>query len=123
VLGKNKIGCITFSSLAQGILTDKYLSGIPQDSRAASTRGNGAINGDMITEEILHKVRQLNAIAHQRNQTLAQMALAWVLKDERITSVIIGASKPEQVLDSVQCLQNISFTKEELNTIDSILAQ
>jgi L-glyceraldehyde 3-phosphate reductase len=123
VLGKNKIGCITFSSLAQGILTDKYLSGIPQDSRAASTRGNGAINGDMITEEILHKVRQLNAIAHQRNQTLAQMALAWVLKDERITSVIIGASKPEQVLDSVQCLQNISFTQEELNTIDSILAQ
>jgi L-glyceraldehyde 3-phosphate reductase len=123
VLNQNKIGCITFSSLAQGILTDKYLSGIPQDSRAASTRGNGAIEADVITEELLNKIRQLNNIAQQRQQSLAQMALAWVLKDKRITSVIIGASKPEQVLDSVQCLQNLNFTQEELNQIETILAQ
>jgi L-glyceraldehyde 3-phosphate reductase len=123
VLGQNKIGCITFSSLAQGILTDKYLSGIPEDSRAASTRGNGAIDAEIITEELRNKVGQLNTMAHQREQSLAQMALAWVLKDERITSVIIGASKPEQVLDSVQCLQNLNFTQQELNQIELILAQ
>ena len=117
------MGCISFSSLAQGLLTDKYLSGIPEDSRAASARGNGAIEAGVITEKVLNKVRQLNSIAHQRGQTLAQMALAWVLKDERITSAIIGASKPEQVLDSVQCLQNLNFTREELNGIELALAQ
>ena len=123
VLDQNKIGCITFSSLAQGILTNKYLDGIPQDSRAASARGNGAIEVDTITEELLTKIRELNSIAHHRQQSLAQMSLAWVLKDKRITSAIIGASKPEQVLDSVQCLQNLNFTEEELNQIETILAQ
>ena len=123
VLGKNQVGCITFSSLAQGILTNKYLTGIPSDSRAASARGNGAIEATMLTDELLNKVRQLNEVAKQREQSLAQMALAWVLKDERLTSVIIGASKAEQVLDSAQCLRNISFSKDELDQIENILGQ
>ncbi len=123
VLGKNKIGCITFSSLAQGILTDKYLAGIPADSRAASGRGNGAIEATVLTEAVLKKVRQLNEVAIKRNQSLAQMALSWVIKDERITSIIIGASKPEQVLDSIQCLRNTKFPKEDLDAIETILSQ
>jgi len=123
VLGKNQIGCITFSSLAQGLLTNKYLSGIPADSRAASGRGNGALDATVLTQTVLNKVKQLNEVAVEREQSLAQMALAWVLKDERITSVIIGASKAEQVLDSVQCLRNINFSKEELDEIENILAQ
>ena len=121
VLEKNGVGCIGFSSLAQGILTNKYLNGIPEDSRAASKRGNGAIEKNALTEETLSKVRKLNELAQQRGQSLAQMSLAWVMKDPRITSVIIGASKPEQVTDSIQCLHNYSFTSEELNTIDTIL--
>src|SRR5215203_6997120 len=123
VLGKNKVGCITFSSLAQGLLTNKYLSGIPADSRAASGRGNGALDATVLTQTVLNKVKLLNEVAVEREQSLAQMALAWVLKDERITSVIIGASKAEQVLDSVQCLRNINFNKEELERIENILAQ
>ena len=123
VLGKNKIGCITFSSLAQGILTNKYLNGIPPDSRAASGRGNGAIDATLLTQNVLNKVKELNNVAAQREQSLAQMSLAWVLKDERITSVIIGASKPEQVLDSIQCLRNINFTKNEIESIEMVLAQ
>jgi L-glyceraldehyde 3-phosphate reductase len=121
VLEKNGVGCITFSSLAQGILTNKYLNGIPADSRAASTRGNGALEATSLTEKTLEKVRQLNKVAQQRKQSLAQTALAWVLKDKRITSVIIGASKPEQVLDSINSLNNYSFAQEELEQINSIL--
>ncbi|MFL5741749.1 MAG: L-glyceraldehyde 3-phosphate reductase [Flavisolibacter sp.] len=121
VLDKNGVGCIGFSSLAQGLLTNKYLHGIPADSRAASTRGNGALEASLITENILSKVRALNELAEKRGQSLAQMALAWVLKDRRMTSVIIGASKPEQVLDSIQCLKNYSFSSEELKNIDKIL--
>jgi L-glyceraldehyde 3-phosphate reductase len=121
VLEKSGIGCITFSSLAQGILTDRYLNGIPEDSRAASGRGNGALDSSVITEELVQKVQQLNVIALQRDQTLAQMALAWVLKDKRITSVLIGASKPEQILDSVKCLMNCEFSAEELKQINSIM--
>lgn len=121
VLDRNGVGCITFSSLAQGILSNKYLNGIPADSRAASARGNGALEKDALTEETISKVRQLNEMAKQRNQSMAQMALAWVLKDPRITSVIIGASKPEQVTDSIQCLNNYNFSKEELTTIENIL--
>lgn len=121
VLEKNGVGCITFSSLAQGILTNKYLNGIPADSRAASARGNGALESSGITEDLLSKVKQLNAIAEKRHQSLALMSLAWVLKDPRITSVIIGASKPEQVLDSIRCLDDYSFYPEELQTIDKIL--
>lgn len=121
VLDHSGIGCITFSSLAQGLLTDKYLNGIPEDSRAASDRGNGAIDSSMITDELIVKVQPLNRLAQQREQTLAQMSLAWVLKDKRITSVVIGASKPQQVLDSVQCLRNYNFTQDELRQIDEIL--
>ena len=123
VLGKNKVGCITFSSLAQGILTNKYLNGIPPDSRAASGRGNGAIDATLLTQNVLNKVKELNNIAAQREQSLAQMSLAWVLKDERITSVIIGASKPEQVLDSIKCISKTNFTANEIESIETILAQ
>jgi len=121
VLEANGVGCITFSSLAQGLLTNKYLNGIPADSRAASGRGNGALEASGITAETLNKVKQLHEVAQERGQSLAQMALAWVLKDKRITSVIIGASKAEQITDSVQCLQNLHFSEEELKQIDSIL--
>lgn len=120
-LDKTGVGCITFSSLAQGILTDRYLKGIPEDSRAASGRGNGALESSVITDELISKVQQLNALAQQREQTLAQMSLAWVLKDKRITSVIVGASKPQQVLDSVQSLRNYKFSDDELRQIDQIL--
>jgi L-glyceraldehyde 3-phosphate reductase len=123
VLGKKGIGCITFSSLAQGILTNKYLNGIPSDSRAASKRGNGALEVSGLSPELLDKVKKLDALAERRSQTLAQMALAWVLKDPRITSVIIGASKPEQVLDSIQCLKNNSFAPAELEQINRILSE
>lgn len=121
VLEQNGIGCITFSSLAQGILTGKYLNGIPQDSRAASDRGNGALEPSGISEAVLEKVRALNGVAEERGQSLAQMSLAWVLKDPRITSVIIGASKAAQVVDSVRCLHNIGFKEEELKIIESIM--
>lgn len=123
VLEKNAVGCIAFSSLAQGVLTNKYLNGIPTDSRAASTRGNGALERNVLTEQMLNKVRQLNEIAKDRGQSMAQMALAWVLKDPRITSLIIGASKPEQVTDSIHCLMNYSFSTDELNAIEEILSQ
>jgi L-glyceraldehyde 3-phosphate reductase len=122
VLGDNGVGCIPFSPLAQGLLTNKYLKGIPEGSRAASHRGNGAIEEDAITDEKIAKVVKLNEIAIKRGQNLAQMALSWVLKDNRVTSVLIGVSKPEQVTDSIKCLENITFTKDELDTINSILA-
>ena len=122
VLGDNGVGCIPFSPLAQGLLTDKYLKGIPEGSRAASHRGNGAIEEDAITPEKIAKVVKLNELAHKRGQDLAQMALSWILKDDRITSVLIGVSKPEQVLDSIKCLENISFSADELNAINNILA-
>ena len=121
VLEKEEVGCITFSSLAQGILTNKYLNGVPAGSRASRHLGNGAIEEDQLSEATLQKVRQLNGLAIARGQSLAQMALAWVLKDPRITSVIIGASRPEQVTDSIQCLQNTAFSEDELKQIDAIL--
>lgn len=122
VLEQNGVGCIPFSPLAQGVLTNKYLKGIPADSRASSHRGNGAIEEDAVSEDTINKVRQLNELAEARGQNLAQMALAWILKDPRITSVLIGASKPAQVLDSIGCLANYSFSEEELSKINSILA-
>lgn len=121
LLHKENVGCIAFSPLAQGMLTGKYLRGIPDHSRAARDLGNGAIQPTEISEAVLVKVKQLNELAKSRNQSMAQMALAWVLKDQRITSVIVGASKPEQVLDSLQCLHNDGFTIDELNTIEKIL--
>jgi len=123
VLEENGVGCITFSSLAQGLLTSKYLNGIPRDSRAASARGNGALEAAVITDALLGKVRHLNGIAQRRGQSLAQMALGWVLKDRRVTSVIIGASRPEQVEDSLQCLRNYYFSDDELEEIEGILGK
>jgi L-glyceraldehyde 3-phosphate reductase len=121
VLGKEGVGCIPFSPLAQGLLTNKYLNGIPEDSRAASHRGNGAIEEDAVTEENINRIKKLNELAIKRGQTLAQMALAWVLKDPRVTSVLIGASKPEQVTDSIKCISNYNFSEEELKQINEIL--
>ena len=121
LLGEEQVGCIAFSPLAQGLLTNKYLKGIPEGSRAAAHRGNGAIEGDAISEANIEKVQQLNKLAEERGQNLAQMALAWILKDPRISSVLIGVSKPDQVLDSVRCLDNYSFTSEELARINGIL--
>jgi L-glyceraldehyde 3-phosphate reductase len=123
LLGKEKVGCITFSSLAQGMLTNKYLKGIPKDSRAGRHLENGAISKSQVTDEIVDKAKKLNVIAAERNQSLAQMAIAWVLKDERITSVILGASKPKQVTDAIGAIKNYNFSKEELERIDSILNQ
>jgi L-glyceraldehyde 3-phosphate reductase len=119
VLEQEGVGCIPFSPLAQGMLTNKYLNGIPQDSRAAKSSGHLQTNA--ITDAMLSQIRQLNDVAIKRDQTLAQMALAWLMKDSRVTSVLIGASKPEQLADSLKCLQNTSFDSEELNQIETIL--
>ncbi|MGN6803434.1 MAG: L-glyceraldehyde 3-phosphate reductase [Ginsengibacter sp.] len=123
VLEEEKVGCITFSSLAQGLLTNKYLNGIPEDSRAGRHLPNGAITESQITEEAINKARKLNELAKERGQSLAQMALAWVLKDDRITSVILGASKTKQVTEGIEATKNINFSKEELDNIDFILRQ
>lgn len=123
VLDDKGIGCITFSSLEQGLLTNKYLKGIPADSRAANKRGNGAIESDAITDEKIAKVVKLNEIAINRGQNLAQMALSWVLKDDRITSIVLGVSKANQIADSLKCLDNLTFSSEELEKINSILGK
>ena len=119
VLEEYGVGCIPFSPLAQGLLTNKYLNGIPEDSRA--TR-NLFLKESDITEEKVEKVKKLNEMAVARNQTIAQMALAWLMKDKRITTVLIGASKPEQVLNSIACLENLHFSDNELVKINNILA-
>ena len=119
VLEENGVGCIPFSPLAQGLLTDKYLHGIPEDSRAA--KPTGFLKKDHVTAERISQINRLNDIALKRGQTLAQMALAWLLKDHRVTSVLIGASRPEQLTDSLKCLDNIEFSKEELALIEAIL--
>ena|SRR5690242_14223914 len=123
VLEEEKVGCITFSSLAQGLLSNKYLKGIPEDSRAGRHLPNGAITESQITEEAINKARKLNELAKERGQSLAQMALAWVLKDDRITSVVLGASKAKQVTEGIEATKNINFSKEELDKIDFILRQ
>jgi L-glyceraldehyde 3-phosphate reductase len=120
-LEEEGVGCITFSTLAQGLLTNKYLKGIPADSRAASGRGNGAIESDQITEDKIQKVIQLNELAQKRGQSLAQMSLAWALRDKRVTSIALGVSRPSQLEDSLQSLENQAFAKEELQQIDQIL--
>lgn len=119
VLASNGVGCIPFSPLAQGLLTNKYLKGIPADSRVA--KGVGFLTENNITDERLSQITRLNDIAVERGQTLAQMALAWILKDNRVTTVLIGASKPEQLTDSLKCLENIKFSSEELSKIEQIL--
>jgi L-glyceraldehyde 3-phosphate reductase len=121
LLGHAGVGCIPFSPLAQGLLTDKYLNGIPSDSRAGRKLENGAIREEAITEEAILKAKQLAVIAKQRGQNLSQMALAWILKDQRISSVLVGASKPSQITDSIKCLSNYQFSEEELGRIDGIL--
>jgi L-glyceraldehyde 3-phosphate reductase len=103
------------------MLSDKYLNGIPADSRAASGRGNGALEGERITQEKINQIVKLNDLAKSRGQNLAQMALSWILKDPRITSVILGVSKPVQLTDSLKCLDNTKFSEEELQTINQIL--
>jgi L-glyceraldehyde 3-phosphate reductase len=121
VLEKEGVGCICFSPLAQGLLSDKYLKGIPEGSRAASHRGNGAIEESSITPERIAKAVRLNEIAKKRGQGLAQMALSWVLRHKAVTSVLIGVSKPAQLTDSIACLDNLAFDKVELSEIDAIL--
>jgi len=118
-LGSNGIGCIPFSPLAQGLLTNKYLKGIPEDSRAA--KSNGFLVPAQITEEKLDKIKKLNHLAESRNQTLAQMALAWVLRNPEVTTVLIGASSVLQLEDSLGCLQYKSFSTAELLQVDEIL--
>jgi L-glyceraldehyde 3-phosphate reductase len=121
-LADEGVGCIAFSSLAQGVLTDKYLQGVPPDSRVARQLGNGAIEEGQLSPANIEKARQLNDLAGERGQTLAQMALAWVLRDPRMTSVIIGASKPQQITDAVRCLDAPRFSDDELGRIEVILA-
>ncbi|MDR0791950.1 MAG: L-glyceraldehyde 3-phosphate reductase [Chitinophagaceae bacterium] len=121
LLDKEGVGCIPFSPLAQGLLTNKYLKDIPSDSRVARKLQNGAMGEDAITSDTIAKAQQLAKIAEAREQSLAQMALAWILKDQRITSVLIGASKAAQIIDSIQCLKNYQFSAEELQKIEEIL--
>ncbi len=119
VLEQTGTGCIPYSPLAQGLLTDRYLKGIPNDSRVA--KGVGFLTENHLTSERLDKINKLNALAQKRNTTLAQMALAWVLKDSRITTVLIGASRSEQITDAVNSLHHLHFENEELSTIEHIL--
>ena len=120
VLDEEGIGCIVFSPLAQGLLTDRYLKGIPADSRAG--KPHGFLKPAHITEEKLAKVRKLNRIARARGQSLAQMAVAWILRLPGVTSVLVGASRVQQVEDNVAALNNLAFTDEELSAIERILA-
>jgi L-glyceraldehyde 3-phosphate reductase len=115
VLGEEGVGCIAFSPLAQGVLTDRYLDGIPQGSRASRP---GSLSPNMLTEETLARVRALNGIAVRRGQTLAQMALAWTLRDPRVTSTLVGASSVEQLEQNVGALRGLEFSDPELAEID-----
>jgi len=119
VLEEKGVGGIAFSPLAQGLLTDKYLKGIPENSRAFNP--NGHLRIEEVSNERIRKIIQLNAIAQQRNQSLAQMALAWLLKDNRITSVLIGASSVDQLNNNINSLQYLDFSKKDLLEIENIL--
>ncbi len=118
-LREEGMGCIVFSPLAQGMLTDKYLAGIPAESRAAQP--HGFLKPEQITDDKRAKVRRLQALASERGQTLAQMALAWVLRHPEVTSALIGASRPEQIEDAVGLLAKPTFTPDELQAIETIL--
>ncbi|MCL4538718.1 MAG: aldo/keto reductase [Bacteroidetes bacterium] len=120
VLRDKGIGCIVFSPLAQGLLTDKYLEGIPEGSRAA--KPTGFLKRDQVTKEKVTKVRRLNEMAMARGESLAQMALAWVLRHKEVTSALIGASRVEQIDDAVKATKSAAFSSEELKKIDDILA-
>jgi L-glyceraldehyde 3-phosphate reductase len=115
VLGKEGIGCIVFSPLAQGLLTDRYISGVPAGSRASR---HGSFSTELLTEENLAKVRALNQVAQRRGQTLAQMALAWTLRDARVTSTLVGASSVAQLEQNVAALDKLDFSSDELAEID-----
>ena len=115
VLGDEGVGCIAFSPLAQGMLTDRYLDGIPADSRASR---HGSLSPDMLTDQALEKIRALDALAKRRGQTLAQMALAWTLRDPRVTSTLVGASSVEQLEANVGALDRRDFSADELAEID-----
>ena len=115
VLGRAGVGCIAFSPLAQGMLTDRYLDGVPPDSRAAQ---NSSLRPDLLTEQNMTHIRALHKLAERRGQTLAQLALAWVLRDQRVTSVLIGASSVAQLEQNVGALDNLVFTPDELVEID-----
>lgn len=119
VMGREGVGGIAFCPLAQGLLTDRYTKGIPEGSRA--TKAHGFLKKDDVDERTLSKVRALGAIAAERGQSLAQMSLAWVLRDERMTSALIGASRVEQIEQNVAALKNLKFAAEELTRIDAIL--
>ncbi len=119
LLEREGVGCITFSPLAQGLLTDRYLDGIPEDSRAA--KSHGFLSKDKITEETVAKLRTLNGIAEARGQSLAQMALAWILRHDAVTSVLIGASRVSQVENSVGALARLEFSEDELDAIETAL--
>jgi L-glyceraldehyde 3-phosphate reductase len=118
LLGNTGVGAICFSPLAQGMLSNKYINGLPKDSRAV--KDSPFLNTNQVLE-MLPKIKALNEIAKNRNQSLAQMAIAWILKDHRITSVLIGASKTEQILDSIKATKNTHFSEEELNAIRQLL--
>jgi L-glyceraldehyde 3-phosphate reductase len=119
VLEEEGIGCIAFSPLAQGLLTDRYLSGIPKDSRIS--KPHGFLQKSQLTHEKIQKVKKLNQIASERNQSLAQLAIAWLLKDKRVTSVLIGASSADQLNINLGTLKNLFFDENELQQIDLIL--
>lgn len=120
LLGESGVGMIAFSPLAQGLLTGKYLAGIPEDSRIQ--RDGRYLKATSLTPEKLERIRRLSEVAGQRGQSLAQFALAWVLRDPRVTSALIGASRPEQLVENVGALANLHFSPEELAALDSILA-
>ena len=119
VLAAEGMGCIPFSPLAQGLLTNRYLAGIPEDARAAK---NGFLKADRITPELLAKIARLNTLAQSRGQSLAQMALAWTVRDPRVTTALIGASKVSQLEDNFAALNTLDFTSDELAQIDAILS-
>ena len=121
VLEKQGIGCIAFCPLAQGLLTNRYLDGIPRDSRA--NKPHGFLKKNDVSERRLEKVRALNELARSRGQSVAQLALAWVLRDPRMTSALIGASRVEQIEQNIAALDNLQFTAGELQRIEQILAQ
>lgn len=120
VLGRNQVGCIAFSPLAQGLLTDKYLNGIPEQSRASR---HPSLKPEQITPKMISVIGKLNALAQRRGQKLAEMAVAWLLRDDRVTSVLIGASKVQHIQDAYNALNNTAFTGAELEEINQILAE
>jgi L-glyceraldehyde 3-phosphate reductase len=118
LLGNSGVGAICFSPLAQGMLTDKYIKGLPKDSRAV--KDSPFLNTNQVLE-MLPKIKALHKVAESRNQSLAQMAISWILQEKRITSVLIGASKTSQIIDSVKAIENSVFSEKEIQEIETIL--